>query len=69
VSITLEQAIEIHARVMTLRFKGGAYEKACEWARALSGNGDLQGEAVWLSVADAIDRMTQLREPAAPTVH
>ncbi len=55
--ISLEQAIEIHARVLMHRLDCEAPAKARERAADLQRVGDKEGRNVWLSVADAAERL------------
>jgi hypothetical protein len=55
--ISLEQAVEIHARALTHRLAREAPEKARERARALGHVGDSEGHGVWMQVADAAERL------------
>lgn len=56
-NISLEQAIEIHARVLMNRADTEAPAKARERAADLHRGGDEEGGKVWLSVADAAERL------------
>ena len=51
VSVSLNQAIEIHARVLAHRFGDRAPLLAQEKAHHCSASGDDEGHAVWLRVA------------------
>ena len=51
VNITLEEAIEIHAKALCYRHGTQACEKARDRARQLSRAGDDEGYHVWLKVA------------------
>jgi hypothetical protein len=51
VSVSLNQAIEIHARVLAHRFGDRAPLHAQEKAHHCSASGDDEGHAVWLRVA------------------
>ncbi|ATQ66625.1 MULTISPECIES: hypothetical protein [Methylosinus] len=55
--ISLEQAVEIHARVLTHRLAGKAPSKARERALDLQRAGDDEGHEVWLKVADSAERL------------
>jgi hypothetical protein len=61
--ISLEQAVEIHARVLTHRLSREAPARARELALDLRRVGDDEGHDVWLWVADAAERL--LGEAAA----
>lgn len=62
--ISLEQAIEIHARALKKRHKHRAPQAAREHAETLRYANDHDGYAVWLSVAEVADRL--LREVPEP---
>ncbi|PWB83962.1 MAG: hypothetical protein C3F11_03845 [Methylocystaceae bacterium] len=62
-NISLEQAIEIHARVLMHRLDDEAPARAREQAAHLLRAGDSEGRNVWLSVADVAERL--LREGRA----
>jgi hypothetical protein len=51
--VSLEQAIEIHAKALVSRHKHAAPVKAREHACLLKANGDHEGHDVWLRVAKA----------------
>ena len=53
--VSLQQAIEIHARSMEFRFgaKSGR-RRACQKAMRCRENGDAEGFAVWMRVREAI---------------
>lgn len=55
--VSLEQAIEIHARVLMHRLECEAPAKARERAADLQRVGDKEGHDVWLSVASAAERL------------
>ena len=53
--VSLQQAIEIHARSMEFRFGSkSARRRACQKAMRCREGGDLEGFAVWMRVRDAI---------------
>ena len=53
--ISLQQAIEIHARAMGSRFGArSGRRRACQKAMRCRENGDAEGFAVWMRVRDAI---------------
>jgi len=64
--ITLEEAIEIHARVLTGRFQGGAADSARLYAQSRKGMQDLEGYAVWQRVADTAERLLEKTKERAP---
>jgi hypothetical protein len=65
-NISLEQAIEIHARVLTYRHDREAPTQARRRASDLKAAGDHEGWAVWLLVAQAAHRLlADAREPAS----
>ena len=54
-NISLQQAIEIHARSMGSRFGArSGRRRACQKAMRCRENGDAEGFAVWMRVRDAI---------------
>lgn len=55
--ISLEQAVEIHARVLAHRLDSEAPAKARERAVDLQRVGDDEGHSVWLWVADTAERL------------
>jgi hypothetical protein len=55
--ISLEQAVEIHARVLTHRLDREAPAKARERALGLRRAGDDEGHGVWLQVAETAERL------------
>ncbi len=56
-NISLEQAIEIHARALVSKFREGAPVAARRYAAARRACGDLGGLDVWIAVAMAAERM------------
>ncbi len=56
-NISLEQAIEIHARALVTRFREGGPVTARRYAAARRDCGDLGGHDVWLAVALAAEQM------------
>lgn len=61
-NISLEQAIEIHARVLRYRVGRGAAELAGERAKSCDAHGDREGYEIWLRVRAAIELLRE-REP------
>ena len=59
---SLDQAIIIHAKVLRVRHKDKAPDKARDQAMFLKRNGDHEGHAVWLQVAEVV-----LRSLAVPS--
>jgi hypothetical protein len=57
--VSLEQAIEIHAKVLKFRHKHLAPRVAREHARALKYWNDHEGHDVWLRVADVAERLLE----------
>jgi hypothetical protein len=57
VNISLDQAIEIHARVLMHRLNDKAPFCARRRAVALRQLGDDEGHAVWLSVSETAERL------------
>ncbi len=56
-NISLEQAIEIHARALISKFREGAPVAARRYAAARRDCGELGGLEVWVAVAVAAERM------------
>ncbi len=56
-NISLEQAIEIHARALVTRFREWGPVTARRYAAARRDCGDLGGYDVWLAVALAAEQM------------
>jgi hypothetical protein len=50
-NVSLDQAIEIHAKVLKYRWGDGAPRLARERAHHCSAAGDREGQVVWLRVA------------------
>ena len=67
-NVSLQQAIEIHARSMGSRFgaKSGRW-RACEKAKRCRENGDAEGFSVWMQVRNAIAEEDALPQTPAPT--
>ena len=67
-TITREQAVEIHARALRLGhgLRWGTRRAIAEAFRCRA-NGDLEGYEVWLQVRDALRR--QARKPEGRTIH
>ena len=67
-TITQEQAVEIHARALRAGhgLRWGTRRAIAEAFRCRA-NGDLEGYEVWLQVRDALRR--QARKPAGGTMH
>lgn len=55
--ISLEQAVEIHARALTRRLRRDAPTNARERAGDLQRAGDSEGHGVWLRVAESAERL------------
>ncbi len=55
--VSLEEAIEIHARVLRSWHNGAASEIARDHAVLLSRNGDQDGHDVWLRVAEITEQL------------
>lgn len=60
-NISLDQAIEIHAKVLYRRHGRQAPTRAWERATAFKSTGDHEGHLVWIRVAEFAERL--LREP------
>jgi len=56
-NVSLEEAIEIHARALSRRLKSDAPANARERAELLRDKGDHEGHGIWLSVAEASERL------------
>jgi hypothetical protein len=63
-SLSLDQAIEIHAEVLKRRHVGHAPARAREQATVLKAKGDHEGHAVWTRVAEHAEYL--LRETKEP---
>jgi hypothetical protein len=67
-SISLDEAIEIHAEVLRRRHDSEAPTRARERALALKYIGDHDGHAVWLKVAECAQRLlNKAQEPSSLT--
>ncbi|MBU3886982.1 hypothetical protein FM996_12645 [Methylosinus sporium] len=66
--ISLEQAVEIHARALTHRLLGEAPSNARERATDFQKTGDSEGCVVWLRVAECAERLLREKAPAAPAL-
>ena len=55
--VSLEQAIEIHAKVLKYRFGRRAPELARERAQSCSTSNDHEGHRVWLEVAEVAESL------------
>ncbi len=60
-NVTLDQAIEIHARALKHRFGGRAALLAEERAHDCAADGDEEGRVVWLQVAAVARRLPNVR--------
>jgi len=63
--ISLDQAVEIHARALTRRLQGDAPFNARERAADLERVGDNEGHGVWIRVAETAERLLGERPQAA----
>jgi hypothetical protein len=61
-NVSLEQAIEIHARALSRRLKSDAPANARERAAQLKEKGDHEGHLVWLNVAETSERLLSAGE-------
>jgi hypothetical protein len=61
-NVSLEQAIEIHARALSRRFKNDAPANARQRAAQLKEKGDYEGHLVWLDVAETSQRLLSAGE-------
>lgn len=57
--ITLDQAIEIHARVLIFRAGPTAVRRAQDTALSCKSRGDLFGHEVWMKVAATVEDLRQ----------
>ena len=63
--VTLDQAIEIHARAWRARYgKRRAVTRALATAEHLRGHGDLDGASVWQRVAERVPHFDRIPETA-----
>jgi hypothetical protein len=60
--ISLDEAIDIHAKVQRARYGSGAAASSKRRAARCKCVGDLDGERVWLRVADALERCIETVE-------
>jgi hypothetical protein len=67
-SISLDEAIEIHAEVLRRRHDREAPTRARERALALKYIGDHDGHAVWLKVAECAERLLSEFQESLETV-
>jgi len=62
---TQDEAVEIYARFLAARHKGGAGRYARKHAEKLLAKGDFTGFAIWNRVAEAVEGRDK-REPVTP---
>lgn len=55
--VSLDQAIEIHARALVYRHERNAVKSARDLAELLGGAGDTEGRDVWLRVASVVSEL------------
>jgi hypothetical protein len=67
-SISLDEAIEIHAEVLRRRHDREAPTRARERALALKYTGDHDGHAVWLKVAERAERLLSEVQESSATI-
>jgi hypothetical protein len=65
-NVSLEEAIEIHARALSRRLQNDAPANARERAELLREKGDHEGHGIWLSVAEASERLLSEGEEPRP---
>lgn len=65
-SISLEQAIEIHARVLARKHDKDGSPRARERAHALKMVGDHEGYNVWLTVAQVAEQILNKTQTSMP---
>jgi len=63
--VSLDQAVEIHARALTRRLHGEAPVNARERAVDFQRAGDNEGHGVWMRVADTAERLLGEKSRAA----
>ena len=66
--VSLEQAIEIHAKVLKRIHGHWAPAKARNWAAQLAASGDHEGHLVWQKVAEVAVAMLQREPPNDPII-
>lgn len=54
--VSLDEAIAMHVTALKARFGPGAVASSKRWAAHCRTTGDLEGETVWLRVAEAAER-------------
>ncbi len=59
--VTIDQAIEIHARALTYRHGGSAESQARERAQACQSYGDNEGHQVWEKVAETVAHLRHVQ--------
>ena len=57
--VSLDQAVEIHAKALKHRFGNRAALLAQEKAHRCAAHGDDEGQAVWLRVAEVAERLPE----------
>ncbi|MEY3553525.1 MAG: hypothetical protein RL735_1873 [Pseudomonadota bacterium] len=60
--VTIDQAIEIHARALTYRHGGSAESQARERAQACQSCGDNEGHQVWEKVAETVAHIRNVQK-------
>lgn len=60
--VSLDQAIEIHAKVLIYRAGASARKRAKDTALSCKHRGDLWGHDVWMKVASTIDELKKKSE-------
>lgn len=63
--VSLDQAIEIHAKVLIYRAGISARKRARDAALSCKDRGDLWGHDVWMKVASTIDDLKKTTGPDA----
>jgi hypothetical protein len=61
--VSLDQAIDIHAKALTYRFGRTAPDRARLRARDCSANGDREGHVVWDKVAAIAEQLLTTQRP------
>jgi hypothetical protein len=61
--VSLDQAIDIHARALTYRYGRSAPHRARMRGRDCSAKGDREGHAVWEKVASIAERLLTAQRP------
>jgi hypothetical protein len=63
-NVSLDQAIDIHAKALTYRYGRRAPVEASQRGRHCEANGDREGRGVWERVATTAERLLNTELPA-----